>query len=247
MRAEKSTSTLPWLSVFLFASLWMLSAQADEPEQHNGVDKVYLPYVLPLERELEIRTIYQQDGRDSRDGLMRVRTGLGRSLSESLFVEVYLITKKEPQGNTSLEGYELETRLQLTEQGEFWADWGLLFEFERERSESITELSSTVLIAREWGRWTSALNLGIEYEFGSDIENEFETALAMQWRYRFREYLEPAVELYVDEITSALGPVATGLIRTSGQKKLHWETGVLFPLNDRTPDITLRFLIEYEF
>lgn len=247
MKSGISSSVLQALAIFLTAFLPMMSVRADDPEQHNGVDKVYAPYVLPLERELEVRIIYQDDGNEASDGLMRIRTGLGRSLSENLFLEAYLITKKAPQGSTSLEGYELEARLQLTEQGEFWADWGLLFEVERERSESITELGNTLLVAREWGRWMGTLNLGLEYEFGSDIENEFETSAAIQWRYRFREYLEPAIELYVDEITSALGPVATGLIRTGSQKKLRWETGVLFPLNNRTPDTTFRFLIEYEF
>ena len=224
-----------------------LDAAADVAEHHNGIDKVYLPYVLPLERELEVRGVYQRDASKSEDGLFRLRTGIGRSLTEKVFLEGYLITKRDPQGNSSLEGYEIETRIQLSEQGEYWADWGILFELGRERSESITELSTMLLVSREWGRWTSTLNAGIEYEFGSDIKNEFDTKMALQWRYRFSELLEPSIEWYVDEFTSAVGPVLSGLIRTPGRKKLHWETGLLFPLNHTTPDTSFRFLLEFEF
>jgi hypothetical protein len=71
--------------------------------------------------------------------------------------------------------------------------------------------------------------------------------MAAQLRYRFREYLEPAIEFYADEFTRGIGPVLTGLIRTEGKAKWRWETGVIFLLNNTTPERSLRFLLEYEF
>jgi hypothetical protein len=38
-----------------------------------------------------------------------------------------------------------------------------------------------------------------------------------------------------------------GDMRFGPGKKLHWETGVLFGLSNKTPDAALRLLAEYEF
>src|SRR3989338_7888896 len=140
---------------------------ADNPVHHNGVSKVYEPYVLPLERELELRTYYQTDDDPNESDILRQRIGYGASINEKVFAELYLNAMKLPGGSLRLESYELEGRIQLTEQGEYPADWGLLIELERERSESISELATAILVSRQWGDWIGTLNVGVEYEFGS--------------------------------------------------------------------------------
>ena len=97
------------------------------------------------------------------------------------------------------------------------------------------------------GSWVGTLNLGTEYEYGSDIKNEFDFEAAAQLRYRFSEHFEPAIEIYADEFTYAVGPVFQGLERLDRNRKVHWEIGALFPLNNTTPDTTFRFLLEFEF
>ncbi len=232
---------------FLFGTVALSAARADVEFQHNGVGRVYDPYVQPLERELEFRTLYQTDPDPLESDILRQRIGFGRSLSERVFAEAYLLAEKQPGSGLRLQGYEAEVKVQLTEQGEYAADWGLLFEFERERSESISEMAVAALTSRQFGNWVGTLNLGLEYEYGSDIDNEFETFLSAQWRYRLRETLEPGVEFYADQFTRGIGPVLTGLVRTGGASKWAWETGLILPLNDTTPDYTFRFLLEYEF
>ena len=236
-----------WLLTAALSTLLPTYVLADDRFQHNGVDKVYHPYVQPLETEIELRTVYQNDGDPLEDGVARHRLSVGRAISDRVFVEGYLIGKKTLQDDFRLDAYELETKIQLTEQGEFWADWGLLIEFERERSESISELGAALLIEKELGTWVATLNLGTEYEYGSDIKNEFDFEAAAQLRYRLSERLEPAIEWYEDEFTSALGPVLQGLERFGVNRKAHWELGVLFPLNNTTPDTTYRFSLEFEF
>ncbi|MCB1670433.1 MAG: hypothetical protein R3F41_03035 [Gammaproteobacteria bacterium] len=223
-------------------------ALADDPFQHNGVDKVYHPYVQPLETEIEYRSVYQTDGESLEDGVSRHRLAIGRALTDRVFVEGYLIGKESPQDDFYLDRWELETKIQLTEQGEYWADWGLLFEFERARSESITETAAVVLMEKEVSpSWITTMNFRTEYEFGSDIANEWDFDVAAQLRYRFSERFEPSVEYYADEFTSALGPVFQGVERLGIARKFYWEAGVLFPLNDTTPDSTFRFMLEFEF
>lgn len=222
-------------------------AHADNLLYHNGVGRVYDPYVQPLERELELRTYYQTEDDPIESDILRQRVGFGAAINERVFAELYLIGMKLPGSAMRLESYELESKIQLTEQGEYAADWGLLVELERERSESIAELATTLLVSRQWGNWVGTLNLGVEYEFGSNIRNEFDSFMSAQWRLRYRESLEPGIEIYADEFTRGIGPVLTGLVRGSGNQKWHWEAGIILPANDTTPDYTYRVLLEYEF
>lgn len=221
---------------------------ADEQLGHNGVDKVYHPYVQPLERELEWRGVYQRDDDPVEDGIWQQRLGVGASLGERLFLEGYVIGKRRSGPGFNIEGFELEGLWQLTEQGEYSADWGVLFELHQSRKYSITEMSSALLVEKELGqRFVATANLGLEYEFGSDIKNEFDVEFAGQLRYRLSERLEPTMELYKDEFTFAVGGVLQGLERFAGNRKMHWEVGVYGALNDTTPDTTMRALLEFEF
>lgn len=204
-----------------------------------AIDKVYHPYVQPLEQEVEWRMV-------AADGDHLQRLGIGQSLNDRVFIEGYLLAAEE--GDTfRLEGYELETRVQLTEQGEYAIDWGVLVELEKAHQEDEWELATALLMEKQWGRWVGAANLWLEYEWGDEIRDEFESAVALQTRYRLSPEFEPAIEFYGGENTRALGPVAMGDLRFGAGKKLHWETGVLFGLSKKTPDATLRLLAEYEF
>ena len=100
----------------------------------STIDKIYHPYVQPGERELEFRAIVENNG-DRPSGDERVyRLGYGQSFNDYWFGEVYLIGAKNDDEGLRLEAYELEALWQITEQGEFFADWGMLFELEKERS-----------------------------------------------------------------------------------------------------------------
>ena len=213
----------------------------------STIDKIYHPYVQPQERELEFRSIIENN-RDSPSGDERVyRLGYGQSFNDRWFGEIYLIGVENDDQELRLEAYELEALWQITEQGEFFADWGMLFELEKERSEDVMEFSAALLVEKEWGRWIGTANIYGIYEFGDDIDNEFETALALQTRYRYTRAFEPAVELYIGQDTRGLGPVMLGSWPLGGARQLRWEGGVIFGLDSDTPDQTFRVLFEYEF
>ena len=74
----------------------------------------------------------------------------------------------------------MEAKWQLTEQGEFWADWGMLFELEKEANEDVWEFATAVLAEKEWGKWSGTANFYVLREWGSDIESEWETKLNLQ-------------------------------------------------------------------
>lgn len=97
------------------------------------------------------------------------------------------------------------------------------------------------------GRWVGALNAFLEFEQRDELNNEMETSLAMQLRYRYSRLFEPALEFYQNQDTLAIGPAIMGNVRLGIAKKIHWEFGIILGLDNETPDQTVRALIEYEF
>ncbi len=206
----------------------------------SAIDKVYHPYVQPLEREIEYRVI-------SADDEIAYRFGIGKSFSDRLFLELYLTGSNKERDDVDIDSYEIEAKWQLTEQGEYFADWGIIVELEKQRNAAAWEISTGLLVEKEWGRWIGAANLWAIYECGDRPDDELESALALQARYRYSRFFEPALEFYSGEQTRGLGPVALGDIRFGKGRKLKWEIGAIIGLDSKTPDTTWRFLTEFEF
>ena len=141
------------------------------------IGKIYSPYVQPQEREIETIYLHERDDDPLRDGSNMLKIGYGQSLSEYWFGEISFVIEDSPDNEADIDEIELEALWQLTEQGEYDYDWGMLFEAERSFEENINEVAAGVIIAREWGRWTGTTNIKLIYEGGSGIEDEFETSL----------------------------------------------------------------------
>lgn len=213
-----------------------------------SIDKVYHPYVTPLEWDLEWRAIHMQESpEDGRERVQEHSLGLGRALSDRLFLEGYLVGERSAGESLRLVASELELLWQLSEQGEYAIDYGLLFEVEHERDFDDWEVAAKLLLEREIGRFSATANLGLIREWGNSIDSEWETSLSLQGRYRHARWLEPALELHLGEDTRAAGPVLLGAARLGTHQSLHWEMGVIFGMDAPTPDYTLRGLLEYEF
>ena len=208
------------------------------------VDKVYHPYVLPNEREFEWRMLSHQN--DDGNSLGH-RLAYGQSLTEHLMVEVYIVGERDSTGDFGLSAYEVETRWMITEQGEYWADWGMLLEVEKEHKLDIWEVTTGLLFEKEFGRNSLALNAFLIYETGGDIESEFEGEFRLQYRYRWLPQVQPAIEFYMGEDCTGIGPAFMGIQRFEGQKQLKWEAGFITGLNGDSKDHILRVAIEYEF
>ena len=209
------------------------------------VDRIYDPYVQPLETELEWRSVLHYD--DDANDLQKHMLGIGRSLTERLAAELYVAGVKTAGESLGVDAFELEFKWQLTEQGEYAFDWGVVVELEREVDDNISEAAVLLLAARDFGRWSALANVGVAYEWGAGVDNEFETELHLQTRYRLRESFEPALELHLGQDTSVLGPALAGVHRIAPGKKLRWDVGIFFALTESSPDRVLKLNFEYEF
>lgn len=211
------------------------------------IDKVYHPYVDALENEIEYRSVVLNGDTNNVNIEQLHQLSFGRSIGERFFGEFYLIGARTPTTGFDLEAWEVEFKWQLTEQGEYSADWGLLLEFEEELDADVNELTVAILAEKELGRWSATANLNLIQEWGGDIKDEFETAVSLQARYRYSRAFEPAVELYAGQNTLGLGPAFGGNLSLGVRKSLNWEAGIILGLDNKTPDSTFRILLEYEF
>jgi len=228
-------------SIALFYSLFCISiCQADG----IPVDKVYHPYVLANERELEWRFTSRQNDNGN---VLAQRFAYGHAVSEYLTIEGYIVGERDDTGDFGLQAYEIEARWMLTDQGEFWADWGMLFELEKQHKKDIYEFTSGLLFEKEFTQTSLTINALLVYEWGKDIQDEFEAEFRLKYRYRYLPALQPSIEIYSGENFVGAGPGFMGVHRYEGQKQLKWELAFIAGLNGDSKDHTLRFALEYEF
>ncbi|TMM43793.1 hypothetical protein [Colwellia ponticola] len=209
------------------------------------VDKVYHPYVLPNEREVEWRMLAQRENGVSND--LAHQIAYGQSITDNVMLEFYLIGQRDKNDNFSLSAYEVEARWMITEQGQYWADWGMLFEVEKQHQENNWELTSGMVMEKEFGRTSLTLNAFLIYEWGDTLPNEIETEFRLQYRFRHLEQFQPAIEVYSGENYLGLGPAFMGIQRFSGQKQIKWEAAFITGINNESQGHILRLAIEYEF
>ncbi|MFT4863700.1 MAG: hypothetical protein ACI95C_002934 [Pseudohongiellaceae bacterium] len=231
----------------LLLSIFAASASSYCLADGTVIDKTYHPYVDALEFEIEFRSLYQNQETSLANPQQLHQLSIGKSFGEKWFAEAYLVGQKQHRGGFDLDAIELELKLQLTEQGEYAVDWGLLFEYENVIDADAQEFTVALLAEREFGRWSATTNLLLIQEWGDDIKDEFETALSFQTRYRYSRAFEPAVELYAGQGTLGIGPVFLGSMKLGVRKSIIWEAGLILGMDNQTPDQTFRFLLEYEF
>ena len=208
------------------------------------VDKVYHPYVLPFEREVEWRFVSHQT--DS-GNILAQRLGLGGAINDTMALEGYLVGERDDNGDFGLQAYELELRWQLIEQGRLWADWGALFELEKQHTKDVFEATTGFVVEKEIDRASLTLNAFLVYEWGQDIENEWESEFRAQYRYRYRAAFQPAIEMYLGEDFVGIGPGFIGLHRFDGQKQLKWEAGFITEISQSEKNHSFRMALEIEF
>ncbi|MFT4939612.1 MAG: hypothetical protein ACI88A_002656 [Paraglaciecola sp.] len=232
--------------VLLLCTLLLSVAAVSNNCRADGavVDKVYHPYVVANEQEFEWRFTSRQN--DSGNVLSQ-RIAYGHSLTEYFTLEAYIIGERDENDDFGLHAYELEARWMLTDQGQYWADWGMLFELEKVHNSDQWEASTGLLFEKEFERTSLTLNALLIYEWGQDIRDELETEFRLKYRYRWIPELQPAIEIYTGEDFVGIGPAFMGVHRYQGQKQLKWELGFIAGLNGDSKDHTLRFAFEYEF
>jgi high-affinity iron transporter len=219
---------------------------------------VYSPIVEQGELALEVRGHHDFDGNDAADGAQKHKLEVEYAPTARWMTGVFGEWEKEPGGSLRSTEVAWENIFQLTEQGQYWMDVGLLAEYAHAlESGGDDKLEFGLLGEKQLARSLLTANLVAERALVSGAETELE--YAFRWRYRQGERFEPGIELHGElgdwgDFGSAsdhrhqLGPAAYGkLRRADAGGAFKYEAAALFGLTGDSPDLTLRLLLEYEF
>jgi high-affinity iron transporter len=237
-------------------ALLLAVALAGHSESSRADHVVYSPLVEAGEMAVELRGHYDFDGRRELDGGQAYKAEFEWAPMSRWLTELLVEYERDPGGNLEATEIASENIFQLTEQGQYWADFGLLAEYAYSLEDDGADAIEIGLLGqKDFGRNEVRVNLLFEQplESGADLEMEYR----WQYRYRLQERFEPGLEMYgslgdwgefgsFNDHEQQLGPAMYGKLRTAGGA-LKYELGLLFGLTDQTPDATVRVMLEYEF
>ena len=227
---------------------WLASVSAVLSSAAHASHEIYSPIVEQGETELEFTADYVKDSSHPDDGeqayYLEAAYGVNARWRTALLVE----SEKAPGDSLETEAVEWENVIQLSEQGQYFLDYGLYLEAAHALEDGAPdELAAGLLLQKDLGQFTAIANLIAEKQVGDNAEDDIEGAYSGQLRWRLNPKAEPTLEYYSDDDHKRLGTLVSGTFRQHhSNTRFGYRLGVLWGLNDDTAD-TLRAGIEYEF
>lgn len=219
--------------------------------------QVYSPNIVLGEQELEARS-FSSWGTGPQTGSERgLKLAYGRAFTPWWATEVYATAEQEYGETLKLEEFEWENRFQLTPQGKYWVDVGLLNENEIPRySEDPYEIKLGPTFEKDVGRFTTLLDVLAARQYGSNAAPGVELEYRARLEYRWRRTLSPLIEAYGQPVgrigaygraRNQIGPGVTGQFLAGAGHSLRYAVVALFGASRAAPNATLVLRLEYEF
>jgi hypothetical protein len=212
---------------------------------------VYSPYVIASQNEIEVRGYHDVDSRPDVAGAA-AEVSIAHSVNSWWKPEIYIAEyQKEPGSAGRLIGYEFENIFQLTAPGKYWADFGLIAEFEHVTlagGHDAIELGP--LIEKTMGRFAHIVNLIWEKEVGSGASANYGFRYTYSGTYAVSQAFRPGVEFYGRHADNSYqaGPIVAGEWHLPGTKaSIEYRVGVVLGLNADAAHQTWLAKLEYEF
>jgi hypothetical protein len=249
----------------LVTALAMLAPVAARADFH-----VVSPYEIDLgELEIEHNGSAVFDRRPEQRGAQSYTTELGTGLTPWWHSEIELGFERDPGASqpTLLDSIVWENMIQLTEPGEQFIDAGFYFEY----GQSLTrgdragpnQITFGPVLAKEFGRFVSTVNLFFSKELGPDQDTSgVDFSYAWQTKWNIWAPLSPAIEFYGDagvvgqspkfsQQQLLVGPVGVGVLKLNAlglghAGNLKYEIGWLFGATPATARGVLRWRLEVE-
>jgi len=239
------------------AVVWLAGGLAAMGHVRAADYQVYAPYVIHGENEIEARTFADWGATSETGPAHGVQVAYGRGLTDRWATELYGESEQEYGEHLKLEEFEWENRVQLTPQGEYGLDVGLLNENELPRfSHDPFQTSLGPIFAKDFGRMTALLNLLAVGQYGPNAKPGVHLDYRAHVEYRWSPLLSPFVEAYGGSGISTLafghprhqfGPGLSGQIQLAAGRAFRWASVVLFGFTTASPSGTFLLRGEYEF
>lgn len=219
-------------------------AQADD---YN----VYSPYVIASQSEIELRGYHDVDSRANVGGAA-AEVSIAHSVNSWWKPEIYIAEyQKDPGSAGRLTGYEFENIFQLTDPGKYWADFGLIAEFEHLTiAGGHDAIEVGPLIEKTMGRFAHIVNLIWEKQIGSGASANYGFRYTYSGTYAVSQAFRPGVEFYGRHADNSYqaGPIVSGEWHLAGTKaSVEYRVGVVLGLNADAARQTWLARLEYEF
>lgn len=249
-RRRRVFTVLALLAVGAAAMPWSLPAHAADYQ-------VYSPNVVLGESEIEARGFTSWGSNPQSGAQKSMQLAFGHAFTPWWATEFYATSEKEYGENLKLEEFEWENRFQLTPQGRYWADIGILNENEIPRfggDPFVIRIGPT--FEKDVGRYTAILDVLAAHQYGADAKS----GIALQYRarleYRWRRHVSPMIEAYGEPIgrtgrygnpRNQIGPGITGRVLVGPGKSLRYAAVALIGTTHAAANGTLVLRLEYEF
>ena len=220
-------------------------------------DYIYTPAVEYGEKEIDFKYGTGRQGDAARESAASI--GFGYGAKEWWFTEFYVKYKAADFQRTKYDALEWENKFQLTEQGQYPVDFGLILEIERptDRSEG-WEVKWGPLFQTDFGKWQFNGNVLFERNYRADTPSD--TVLQYQWqvKYRLQESFEYGLQGFgevgkwdnwspTDQRDHKLGPAIFGKLPLGNRQAIKYNAAWLLGASQAAYDHTLRLQVEYEF
>jgi len=219
---------------------------------------VYSPNVVKGETEVEYRGFYDRDSHEELNTNQQHALSVAHTFTDYWSSELYAWFENVPGESLEHEAWEWENRFQLTEPGQYWADFGFLAEYEHPAHDGTKEVALAPIIEKTMGPWVATGNLFFERQFGGDATSGLVLAYAARLKYLMNAKLEPAIEVFgepgaIDDMSRVngqehwIGPALYGEFKTGHKQKLSYSTALLKGVTSASSDWRLVLRLEYEF
>lgn len=228
------------------------------PRPASAGETVYSPIVHGGEIEFETKGKYEIDGDPASDGALKEIYEVGYAFTDRWKSAIFIKFEKAPGGQLKQEAVAWENIIQLTEQGEYWADVGLYLEYESSvHSAGHNKVEAKLLLEKETGDFVHTANIIFEKQVSGQNKDNLELEYALRSKYRHRKELEFGIEAFGgfgeiedfkprSEQKHYLGPVLSGKIAIKPKWKVKYEAGYLFGISDAASDGKFKWMIELE-
>ena len=232
------------------ASFVLLTLLLLAPTAHADPDDyVATPAVEYGEREIELRLGTATATEGQRHSAASLAFGYG--VTPWWATEIY--GKWNRSDATRFDAFEWENRFQLSEPGQYFADFGLLVEIERPHDRAA---GYELRLAVDQFPWN--VNVLLKRHYRADEPEATELGYQWQLKYRWRPAFEFGAQGFGEvgpwnDWASArgqahvLGPAMFGKVGLGGRQVVKYDAALLFKASSAAPARTLRAQIEYEF
>jgi hypothetical protein len=253
------------LHLALGMTLALLTPLAARADYH-----IRSPYEIDLgEIEIEHNGASSFDHVPAKNRAQSETIEIGTGITSRWHTEIEIGFNRDPGGqhSTLLEALVWENMIQITEPGEYFADWGFYAEYAQSMLKKPHAGPNSVtfgpVIGKDIGQTTSIVNLLFTRQLGPNQDTSgLDFSYAWQTRWNLWEPLSPAIEIYGDagvlgraprfaQQQLLIGPVAIGALKLRDlglgrAGKLKYEMGWLFGATHDSPQGVLRWRVELE-